>query len=343
MAQQQINGATQIKANSVGSGQVASSVIVAGGTNAFTANQSMGSNRLTNVANGTGANDAVNLSQLQAYVQGLSPKGSVVAATTGSETFTIASGSVTQISGTTVDGVSPAVGDRILIKNAPAATGVGTADSTGAGTDQPANGIYTISSNTTNLTVARDSTSNQPLSGSVQPTGAYVLIDAGTSNKGLGYMVTDPPSPDTAFTYGTTNMQWTKFTNAAGVTTVSVVSANGFAGTVANATTTPAITVSTSVTGVLKGNGTAISAATAGTDYMAPSDFVVNETPSGTINGSNTSFTLANTPLAGTEQIFQDGILLLKGAGLDYTISGATITMINAPATGDNLRASYQK
>lgn len=54
------------------------------------------------------------------------------------------------------------------------------------------------------------------------------------------------------------------------VTTVSVVSANGLAGTVANATTTPAITLSTSVTGVLKGDGTAISAATAGTDYVAP-------------------------------------------------------------------------
>lgn len=54
------------------------------------------------------------------------------------------------------------------------------------------------------------------------------------------------------------------------VTDVSVVSANGFAGTVANSTTTPAITLTTSITGVLKGNGTAISAALAGTDYQAP-------------------------------------------------------------------------
>jgi hypothetical protein len=53
------------------------------------------------------------------------------------------------------------------------------------------------------------------------------------------------------------------------VTSVSVVSANGFAGTIATATTTPAITLSTSITGVLKGNGTAISAATSGTDYSA--------------------------------------------------------------------------
>lgn len=54
------------------------------------------------------------------------------------------------------------------------------------------------------------------------------------------------------------------------VTSASVVSANGFAGTVATATSTPAITVTTTVTGVLKGNGTAISAATAGTDYSVP-------------------------------------------------------------------------
>lgn len=45
------------------------------------------------------------------------------------------------------------------------------------------------------------------------------------------------------------------------VTSVSVVSANGFAGTVATATTTPAITLSTSISGILSGNGTAISAA----------------------------------------------------------------------------------
>lgn len=43
------------------------------------------------------------------------------------------------------------------------------------------------------------------------------------------------------------------------VTSVSVISANGFAGTVANATTTPAITLTTSQTGVLSGNGTAVS------------------------------------------------------------------------------------
>jgi len=54
------------------------------------------------------------------------------------------------------------------------------------------------------------------------------------------------------------------------VTSVSVATANGFAGTVANPGTTPAVTVSTTVTGLLKGSGTAVSAAAAGTDYLAP-------------------------------------------------------------------------
>ena len=58
--------------------------------------------------------------------------------------------------------------------------------------------------------------------------------------------------------------------DAGTVTSASVVSANGFAGTVATATSTPAFTLSTSITGVLKGNGTALSAATAGTDYVTP-------------------------------------------------------------------------
>jgi len=79
------------------------------------------------------------------------------------------------------------------------------------------------------------------------------------------------------------------------VTSASVVSANGFAGTVATATTTPAITLTTSITGVLKGNATAISAATAGTDYLAP--------PSGTaILKANSGGALANAT-AGTDYV----------------------------------------
>lgn len=90
------------------------------------------------------------------------------------------------------------------------------------------------------------------------------------------------------------------FTNNAGtVTTVSVASANGFAGTVANASSTPAITLTTSVTGVLKGNGTAISAATAGTDYMAPSSSFNLGTTSIALNRASAAQTINGLSIDG--------------------------------------------
>ncbi len=64
------------------------------------------------------------------------------------------------------------------------------------------------------------------------------------------------------------------------------------------------------------------------------------ETPSGTINGSNVTFTLSATPAAGL-MLFLNGQLLSPGAGNDYTISGNTITMAAAPVSGDVLAASY--
>jgi hypothetical protein len=62
---------------------------------------------------------------------------------------------------------------------------------------------------------------------------------------------------------------WTTFNNKGSVTAVSVVSANGFTGT-SSGGATPALTLTTSITGMLKGNGAAISAGTAGTDFVAP-------------------------------------------------------------------------
>lgn len=75
------------------------------------------------------------------------------------------------------------------------------------------------------------------------------------------------------------------------VTTVSVVSANGFAGTVSNATTTPAITLTTTVNGIVKGNGTNLQPATAGTDYLTSS----TSTTVITTTNFTTSYTIAAT------------------------------------------------
>lgn len=73
------------------------------------------------------------------------------------------------------------------------------------------------------------------------------------------------------------------------------------------------------------------------------SNFVDKEIPSGSINGSNATFTLANTPVIGSDHVYLNGLLQEAGAGNDYTISGSTITMATAPLTGEKLRVSYRR
>lgn len=69
--------------------------------------------------------------------------------------------------------------------------------------------------------------------------------------------------------------------------------------------------------------------------------FTDNETPSGTINGSNVNFTLANPPNPpACLELYANGIEQIQN--MDYTLSGAAITYITAPATGDILRAFYR-
>jgi len=73
--------------------------------------------------------------------------------------------------------------------------------------------------------------------------------------------------------------------------------------------------------------------------------FVDKEVPTGTINGTNRVFTLANTPAAGSEHVYLNGLLQLEGSGNDYQISGTTITFEvgSEPLTGSNLQVTYRK
>lgn len=65
-----------------------------------------------------------------------------------------------------------------------------------------------------------------------------------------------------------------------------------------------------------------------------------SESPSGSLNGTNTVFTLAAAPSPGSALILAlNGVVLRPGT--DYTISGATITLTTAPASTNWLRAWY--
>jgi len=95
-------------------------------------------------------------------------------------------------------------------------------------------------------------TGTAPIASSGGTTPAISISQASTSTN--GYL---------------SSTDWNTFNNKGSgtVTAVSVVSANGFAGT-SSGGATPALTLTTTITGLLKGNGTAISAAIANTDYM---------------------------------------------------------------------------
>lgn len=76
---------------------------------------------------------------------------------------------------------------------------------------------------------------------------------------------------------------------------------------------------------------------------LGASNFVNREVPSGNKNGSNTVYTLANTPISGSESVYLNGMLMNAGVGNDYTISSNTITFASAPVSTDVILVSYQK
>ncbi len=124
------------------------------------------------------------------------------------------------------------------------------------------------------------------------------------------------------------------------VTDVSVATANGFAGTVATSTTTPVITLTTTVTGILKGNGTAISAGTASdVDSILPTQTGNNGkflTTNGTVSSWGTpagsgGITIGTTTITSgtTTRILYDN----AGVVGEYTLTGTgtVVVMANTP------------
>lgn len=219
-----------------------------------TTTYSMNSQHLISLANPASPQDAAT----RVYVDASGYQPWCRVATTGTESFTIASGSVTSIAGTTIDGVSGlAVGDRILVKDAPASTGTGI-----VGSSQPANGIYVIIGVVTNLTVARASNMSST-SSSATPVGSMVVVTAGTSNQGSSWKVSNPTS-SAAFTYGTSAITWI----------ADVVPGTGLTRT-GNTLSTSAIPLSSLATTGSPSSSTYLNGAGVWAAPVIPSDFIL--------------------------------------------------------------------
>jgi len=128
------------------------------------------------------------------------------------------------------------------------------------------------------------------------------------------------------------------------VTAVSVASANGFAGT-SSGGATPALTLSTSITGVLKGNATAISAAVAGTDYVTPTgtETLTNKTlTSPTLTtpalGTPASGTLSSCTVDGTDAVGFRNIPVNSQSTAYTTVLADSGKVIFHPSTDANAR-----
>lgn len=216
---------------------------------------------------------------VDSYVQGIDAKESVRAATTADIT----------LSGTqTIDGVSLAIGNRVLVKNQ---------------TDATANGIYVVASGS--WTRAADANSSSDLG-----PGAFVFVEEGTVNGDAGYVM----NADGPITLGTSNITWVQFSGAGQVVagngltksnntldvvgTADRITANADSIDIAStyAGQNSITTVGTITTGTW--NGTDIAVADGGTGASTASGARQNlgaaSTITGTVTGSGTTHTVTH-------------------------------------------------
>ncbi len=161
-------------------------------------------------------NSLANKAYVDQVAQGLDAKPSARAATTANISGTYSNGSAgigaTLTAGSNgaivLDGVSPIVGDRILVKDQ---------------TTAAQNGIYSVTTQgdgSTAFVLTRATPEDQPaeLSG-----GSFIFVEEGTANGDNGYVFTHTGAP----TFGTTSLDVTQFSGAGQINAGAAMSKTG--------------------------------------------------------------------------------------------------------------------
>jgi hypothetical protein len=223
------------------------------------ASVSLNSQKITGLATPTDATDAANKGYVDNAVVGIDWKASVRAATTTN--VTIASDLE---NGDTLDGVTLATGDRVLVKN----------QSTGS-----QNGIYVVKAS------GAPDRSTDADTGAELTSNFAVFVEEGTANADQGYVLTN----DGAITVGTTALTFTQFTGLGQVTAGDGLTKTGNTLNVGAGTGIQVNSDTIENTGVLSITGTAnqitASASTGAITLSGPQDLHSTATP--TFTGVN--------------------------------------------------------